>query len=311
MDVLSDILDLVRLQGSLYFRTAFNAPWGVKVPAYKNVARFHLVARGQCWITVDGQEPTIALSTGDLILIPHGSGHTLRDAPDTPAETVERVLEETCYPGEGVLVYGGPDLGNATSLICGHFAFDEAAGHPLLDALPPFIHVKGTESLNVVWLENAMRFMGHEAGTGRIGSEAIVLRLTEIIFIQVIRTYAEGAGAEQRIISGIADPQIGRALAAVHRSPESPWTLENLAREAGLSRTSFVLRFNELMGMTALQYLTRWRTQKARKLLIEDTIPPAEVAARVGYQSEAAFARVFKKHYGVGPATYRRQRAAR
>ena len=316
MDVLSDILALVRLRGSLYFRTAFNAPWGVQVPAYKNVARFHLVVRGQLSIWVAGEAAPVALSSGDLILIPHGLGHTLRDAPDSPAESVERVLEESGYQGEGVLVYGGADRGNATSLICGHFEFDEDANHPLLDALPPFIHVRGTESLNAMWLENAMRFIGHEAGSGKIGSDAIAIRLTEIIFIQVIRTYAESAGGEsaggaQRIMSGLSDPRIGRALTALHRSPEQAWSLASLAREAGLSRTTFVLRFNQLMGMTAAQYLTAWRMQTARKLLVEDTVSPGELAARVGYQSEAAFARVFKKHYGVGPATYRRQRAAR
>ena len=309
MDVLSDILNLVRLRGTLYFRTEFSAPWGVLVPAHNKVARFHLVSRGQCWLTVKGQDQPLALAAGDLVVIPHGLEHTLKDAPDSPVRSVDQVVEESGFTGRGALIYGGEDQNNATSLICGHFAFDEEVSHPLFESLPRYIHIRGSESLNYMWLENAMRFMGQEAGTGKPGSQAIVIKLTEIIFIQIVRAFTELAGAEQQVVAGINDPRIGPALAAIHSNPEQNWTLESLAREAGLSRTSFTERFQKLMGATPLTYLTQWRMQKARRILLEEQVALAEVAERSGYRSEAAFARVFKKFYDMGPASYRRQKA--
>lgn len=306
MDILSDILSGIKMRGSLYFRTEFTPPWGVRVPALHNVARFHLVSRGQSWVRVGEHDRSILLASGDLIVIPHGAEHSLSDAPDTRVFSVDDVVAQAGFTGQGALIYGGADRRNPTCLVCGHFAFDADARHPLLQALPPYIHIRGTDTLNHVWLDEAMRFIGHEAGSDRPGSAAIVNRLSEILFIQAIRAYVTQAGDQAKCLAGLTDPLIGRALRQVHRAPHERWTVAALAREAGLSRTGFAERFSELMGMTPLQYITDWRMQKARQLLAQADMGMIEIAESVGYQSEAAFGRVFKKHFNIGPGAYRR-----
>ena len=310
-DALSDILRALRLRGTIYFRTEFNPPFGVAVPAFSNVARFHLAARGSCWVQVEGEEAPVHLSQGDLIVIPHGAAHVLGDEPDREATGVDDVVETTGFRGDGALVYGGPDEGRATRLICGHFAFDQAVIHPLLDALPPYIHVTGSETLNHAWLENAMKFVSAESLGGQPGHDAIVHRLSEIIFIQVVRIYVARAGGTAGCLAGITDPEIGRALGAMHAAPATPWTVERLAKEAGMSRTSFAVKFARLVGMTPLAYLTHWRMQEASRLLREAREPILTIAERTGYGSEAAFTRAFKKAFAVTPAAYRRQAASR
>jgi AraC-like DNA-binding protein len=306
-DALSDILSALRLRGTIYFRTEFNPPWGVAVPAFRNVARFHLAARSSCWVRVAGEDRPVALAQGDLIVIPHGAAHVLADEPDRDATTVDDVLQKTGYEGGGALVYGGRDEGRSTRLICGHFEFDDAVIHPLLDALPRYIHITGSETLNHVWLENAMKFVSVESLGEQPGSEAIVHRLSEIIFIQVVRIYVERAGGAAGCLAGITDPQIGRALGAMHSSPATAWTVERLAQEAGMSRTSFAVRFARLVGMTPLNYLTHWRMQEARRLLRQTRDPVLAIAECAGYHSEAAFNRAFKKRFAATPAAYRRQ----
>lgn len=306
--MLSDILDALKMRGSLYFRTEFSPPWGVRVPAFSNVARFHLVSRGQCWVKVGERPSAIALAAGDLIVIPHGAAHTLSDDPDTRVFDVDDVVARAGFKGEGSLVYGGDDHGNPACLVCGHFEFDDDVRHPLLQALPPYILIRGTDALNHVWLDEAMRFIGNEAGSDKPGGEAIVNRLSEILFIQAIRAYVTQAGDQAGCLAGMTDPLIGRALRLLHRSPGESWTVAALAAEAGVSRTGFAERFNRLMGTTPLRYLTHWRMQKARQLLADTHTPMIDIAEHVGYQSEAAFGRVFKRQFGIGPGAYRRAR---
>ncbi|MFM9843227.1 MAG: cupin domain-containing protein [Dongiaceae bacterium] len=310
MDVLSQILQTVRLRGSLYFRTEFDPPWGVRVPPYRNVARFHLVIRGECWVRIPGADKSVLLGPGDLVVIPHGAEHVLSDARDSPAVAVDEVVRNAGFTGDGALVYGGLSSGRATNLVCGHFQFDEEAIHPVLQALPPYIHVRGSDSLNYTWLDNAMRFIGLEAWSGRAGSDAIVHRLSEIVFIQVVRAYLDQAGERAPGLAAIADPQISRALSLIHTTPRARLTLELLAREAAMSRTQFAQRFRELMGMTPMDYLTFWRMQLARHRLADGAGNIVEVAADTGYASEAAFSRAFQKTFGMNPSAYRRRARA-
>ncbi len=307
-DALSDILGAVKLRGSIYFRTEFSSPWGVAVPSYKNVARFHLVARGECWVRVEGVEAPARLGQGDLIVIPHGAAHILSDRPKGSAPSVDQVVKDTGFAGEGALVLGGPDGGDATAMLCGHFEFDDNTPHPLLEALPPFIHVTGSETLNQTWLESIMKFATSEAQSDRPGGDAIVYRLSEIIFIQAIRIHVERTGEASGSLAGITDARIGRALSAIHADPIGRWTVESLGREAGMSRTAFAERFRRLIGMAPLAYVTQWRLQHARRQLLESDASIRHVAECAGYGSEAAFIRVFKKHYGSTPAVMRRAR---
>ena len=307
LDLLSDILTRLSLEGTLYFRTAFRPPWGVAVPAFQNVARFHFAHRGACALRVAGTDEIIRLAQGDLALIPHGAGHELFSEDQTaPAVlSLDRVLEESGYDGSGVLVHGGLDETRETQLICGHFSFAAHARHMLLDRLPSCVRIENYGETAGRWMEATLRMIGEEAGGARIGGDLVALKLSETIFIQAIRAFIETEGARVAGIAGFADPQLSRALEAFHRSPSEDWTVERLARAAGLSRTGFAQRFHAVMGVTPLQYLTGWRMQIARQALAEQGCSVAEAAALAGYASESAFSRVFKKEVGVSPSACR------
>lgn len=310
MDILSDILSLLKLQGTLYFRTSFTSPWGVTVPAFEHVARFHFVHRGRCFAHVDGVDAPVPMEQGDLVIITRGAGHTLCcDVKNKAGTPLEQVVRESGFDGTGVLVYGDPDSDLETQLICGHCAFDAEARHPLLDAVPPVIHIRNNGDATQSWLESTLRVIGAEAGRGEPGGDLITIKLTEIIFAQALRTYLSTQGKDRTVFAAIANPQIRRALTAIHADPARSWSVDALAQEAGLSRTSFAGQFKALMSQTPHSYITAWRMQLARGLLVETVLPMIEIAERSGYGSEAAFSRVFKKQFGVPPAKYRRDRA--
>ncbi len=314
MDLLSDVLAQLRLKGTLYFRTAFTSPWGVRVPAFKQVARFHLVHRGNCLVRVEGVPDLIALSQGDLIIITRGAGHSLFCDPANEHEALhlEDVVERSGFTGTGALVFGGePGTNNETQLVCGHFAFDPEAHHPLIDALPPYIHLTSYGDRAGTWLEGTLRMIGGEAGRDLPGGDLIALRLAEIIFAQALRSHLNKAGSDQPVLAGFTDRQIVRALKAVHDTPSHPWTLEELAAIAGMSRTSFAARFSQTLSMSPLAYITHWRLQLAKRALETTDAAIISIAEQVGYHSEAAFGRVFKKHSGIGPAAYRRDHGNR
>lgn len=307
LDLLSDILTHLSLKGVLYFKTSFTPPWGVAVPAYELVARFHFAHRGHCLVTIESTGETVHLAQGDLIIIPHGASHALfhGQSPDAILP-LDRVLEDSGFEGHGVLVYGGGEEEHEeTQLICGHFAFADHAKHILIERLPAYLHVPNYGENAGRWMEATLRLIGDEAGGAKMGGDLIALRMSEVIFAQAIRHFIEDQGAEQAGLDGFADPKLARALTAFHQRPAQQWTVHSLARVAGLSRTGFAQQFSQKLGMTPMQYLTNWRMQIARHSLAERQMAVSEVAAAVGYQSDAAFARVFKKEVGVTPAAYR------
>ncbi|MGB0632164.1 MAG: AraC family transcriptional regulator [Alphaproteobacteria bacterium] len=310
MDLLSDVLKLLDLTGTLYFRTSFRTPWGVSVPEFQNVARFHYAHRGRCFVRVNGATSPLALEQGDLVIVPHGAGHILSDPAEAPAPTVDEVVAQSGFTGKGALVWGGVDNGHETQLICGHFAFDTGARHHLLEALPPAIHIRDYGGSAPDWLENTLRIIGAEAGQATMGADLIAMKLSEIVFAQALRKYLETDGIRQPGLAGYADTRITRALEAMHSEPEHGWTVEELARVAGMSRAAFAGRFNDTLKIPPLTYLTDWRMQTARRMLLDTDIPIIEIAERTGYSSEASFGRVFKKHFEVRPAGYRRKKGA-
>lgn len=309
MDFLSDILSRLQLSGTLYFRTSFTSPWSIRVPEYENVARFHFAHKGRCLVRIKPQEPPVLLEQGDLIIITRGAAHTLFCDPTTeePAAKLETVIEESGFNGSGALVYGEYGTHHETQLICGHFAFDKDAKNLLIEALPSHIHIKNYGEAAGGWMESTLKVIGNEAGREKMGSNLIALKLSEIIFTQAVRTYLETLDEEIPVLSGFADRNISRALAAVHKNPEKSWTLEQLATIAGMSRTSFASRFMKCMSITPLAYITYWRMQIARQQLATTDEPIISVSETAGYKSEAAFSRVFKKHLGLAPASYRRE----
>lgn len=308
MDIVSDILMRTNLRGSLYFHTCFSAPWGVDVPAYQRVARFHYAHVGNCFVRVEGHDGAVDLRQGDLLIVPRGSGHRLFSDPQggDQALPLDRVVELSGFTGQGALVYGASPSQADVRLICGHFAFDDYVRHPLLDRLPPCLVVRNYGEKGGKWMKATLEMIADEAIDGQLGSSIIVMKMSEILFAQALRAYLAQDGAAAQSLAGFADPQILRALTAIHRAPAAPWTLAELAREAGLSRTGFAVRFARKMAVTPMRYLADWRMQLARHQLVHSREGLAEIAAVAGYISQAAFVRTFKKSNGVTPAAFRR-----
>ncbi len=305
MDVLSDVLTSIHLGGGVYFRCEMTSPWGMAIPSTP-VAEFHVIVRGQCWLRLPGQ-PAVALQAGDVVAFLHGGEHALVDAPDSRTQPAEKILEGQSLDNFGPVRHGGG--GPPASILCGYFEFDRDSLHPLVAALPPFIHLRGTGIAEASWLQTALNFMIHETMAAKPGAEAVVGRLAGVLFVQMVRAYLDLAESPPAMLAAIADRQIGAALALMHKQPARGWTLEALARDAGLSRSALAARFLKLVGETPMQYLTMWRMQLARRLLVESALGTAAVAERVGYQSEAAFSKAFKKAVGIGPGAYRRLRS--
>ena len=305
-DALSQILDAVKMRGTVYFHTNFSPPWGVQVPAYSNVARFHMAMRGSCWVRVEGVDTPLHLSTGDLVVIPHGASHILSDTKDRDALGVDEVVAQSGYNGHGALAYGGQQDEQACKLFCGHFEFEDGAVHPVLNALPPYIHIPNTQTMNANWLEAVMRFVSMEVFGEQPGSEAIVHRLSEIIFIQVIRAFVDNVGEDAGCLAAVLNPKFAKCLSQVHQQPDKHWTVETMAYEAGMSRTVFAERFTSLVGMTPLGYVTHWRMQLAKRELVQTDRSIIDIAENVGYGSEAAFNRAFKRQFDQTPGEMRR-----
>ena len=192
-------------------------------------------------------------------------------------------------------------------MVCGHFNFDENASHPLIDALPPHILIKNYGEAAGSWMESTLKVIGAEACRDEMGSDLIGLRMSEIIFAQALRTHLSISGSDKPVLAGFSDPVIARVLQAIHQDPAFSWSLEDLCDIAGMSRTSFVNKFSTCMSTTPLNYITQWRMQIARQLLADTGAPMIDIAEQAGYNSEAAFGRVFKKHFDIAPASYRRQ----
>ena len=312
LDLLSDILTRLSLRGTLYFRTSFTEPWGVRVPAFRDVARFHFAHRGEALVRVGGQMAPVVLAQGDLVIVPHGAAHVLscRHTGSDEALPLDDILTRSGFPGHGTLVWGGEESLSDTQLICGHFALAEGSRHILFERLPPVIHLRGYGDEAGPWLEATLRVIGAEAGGARLGGDLIALKMAEAIFAQAIRTHIEQTRESDCGIAGFADPQLARALTAFHRAPAAAWTVAGLASEAGLSRTGFAERFTARLGVTPMSYVTAWRMQIAREALAVRGLSVAEAAEICGYASESAFSRVFKKEIGLSPAAFRHAGAA-
>ena len=313
LDLLSDILTRLSMRGTLYFRTSFTKPWGVAVPQHEKVARFHYAHRGACMIAVDGLAEPATVEQGDLVIIPHGAPHALYcgHEPEKTVLPLDTVLEDSGYDGSGVLVYGGDDKPvSETQLICGHFSFEKHARHILFERLPPLVHVKNYGEAAGKWMEATLRVIGDEAGGHRMGGDLIALKMSEAILAQAIRSFIESDAAQQSGLSGFSDRNLTLALDAFHKAPHRGWTVETLANAAGMSRTSFAVAFQKQMAITPMDYVTSWRMELAKQALLDPINSLTDVAECVGYASESAFARVFKKETGFTPASFKRSELA-
>ena len=303
MDLLTDILRVLDLRGTVYFRAEFRAPWGMDI-AGGEFANFHLVVDGNCWLRLEGS--LHELQPGDVVLLPHGTRHSLLHLPDGPAVPAPEFLEDVRYSAT-TPVYGGE--GEGTTLICGHFSLDQAGSHPLFSGLPSLLRLSATEGASAQWVTTATELAAAESRTEKLGSTAVVDRIAELLLIQILRGSVESGALSETFMAALADPELRPSLELIHSSPAFPWTLETLCERVHMSRTKFTERFRKATGLAPIQYLTLWRMQRARQDLIaspEATI--STVAERVGYSSEFAFSKAFKRIYGHAPAAARRTR---
>lgn len=305
MDILNDILDTLNLKGALYFRTDFSGPWAVTVPRLEQAARFHLVVQGHCRVEMESGH-AVDLGPGDIILIPKGRSHILADEEGREAPQLETVLQDVGYDGEGVLVVGEKDKTASTQMVCGHFTFRGGADHPILRALPEYVLTTASTRAREPWLDEMLRLVTRRVFADELGSAAAITRLSEIVFIELLRVGINQSGELRAVIDGFKDRQIGRALELIHARPAESWTVEKLAVAVGMSRSRFAERFSELVGTGPMAYLSDWRLQKALSLLDTSRVTIQQVAIQTGYQSPAAFSRAFSGKFGVPPTEYRR-----
>ncbi|MDR5815277.1 MULTISPECIES: AraC family transcriptional regulator [unclassified Caballeronia] len=330
MDALSDVLRLLRLSGAVYLNAEFTAPWCVIghvspalcatfLPRAERVVSYHLIVEGSCWASLtDDPATAMRVDAGELLVVPQGEAHlmgsSLELAPVSADVMVARYLETS--PGEVMRLSYGPDqpdranvtqAAEATRIICGFLACDDMLANPVLSSLPRLFKVDMRNDPHSAWLESSLKFAAAEAAEWRPGSATVLARLSELLFVEAVRRCITAMPADRRgWLAGVGDRFVGKALAALHAQPGHDWTVDELARRVGLSRSAFAQRFTQLLGQAPMQYLGSWRLQVAAQDLLSGPHSIAAVAERVGYDSEAAFNRAFKRQFGMPPASWRR-----
>lgn len=302
-DPLGEALHFLRMNGAFYCRSELTAPWGLTLPPMPGYLWFHVVTAGRLWLETG--DDTAWIQPGDLALVPHGEGHVLGSEPGAAAPGIldlERQLVSERYE---ILRHG--EGGAPTSLICGAVRFEHPAAGSLLEILPKMIHLEASSSPRLEWMQTMLRLMAAEASELRPGGEAVITRLGDILVIQAIRAWMESDPAAQRgWLGALQDPQIGRAISLIHRDPARKWTVASLADELPMSRSAFAARFTELVGEPVMSYVARWRMHVAVAALKDEGATVGQLADRLGYRSEAAFSRAFKRVIGVSPGAVRR-----
>lgn len=319
-DVLPDVLRAVRLTGAVFFDFKLAPPWVAEAPASQEIAdrvmpgaerviEYHLVASGQAWGHAVGDEP-LRLGEGDLLIFPQGDPHVLSSAPGMRAKPDLTLFRRSSSALPFVHELGNQGQDDKSRIICGFLGCDERPFNPLLAALPRVIHLPAARHDPMNWsLASLLDVAARESGRGQPGTENVLARLSELLFVEAIRRYLLALpDTERGWLAGLRDPVVGRALAAIHAAPRDEWTVESLGRTVGASRTALAARFTEMVGHPPMQYVTLWRMQLASRLLRSGQ-QVAEVADAVGYASEAAFSRTFKKLMGVPPAQWKRERS--
>ena len=303
VDPLGEALHFLRMSGIFYTRSEFSAPFGLALPAMEDCLMFHFVTSGRCWLEV-GRERR-QLQPGDLALVPHGKGHRLTSHPTARSRDLFDLPREAVSERYEILRLGGG--GAATSMVCGAVKFDHPAAHQLIALLPPIICIAAYVADDMHWIQSTLRFMASEAKELRPGGETVITRLADILVIQTIRSWiTQDPAAQTGWLGALQDHQIGRAIALVHRDPGRDWSVAALASEVAMSRSAFAARFTELLGEPVMRYVSRWRMHVATTWLKEERAPLGELAERLGYDSEAAFSRAFKRVMGVSPGAIRR-----
>ena len=314
MDVLSTILKTVRLEGAMFYNAEFSEPWSFRAPASMQVAAYlsqeprhviiyHLLTQGHAYANVEGG-PRLRLEAGDIVVFPHGDPHFMGNGRDVEPRDNGAMLEEILTHGLKVARMGGG--GELTRFICGYLVCDPHLSKAFLGGLPPVFKVSIGRDSSGRWLENSIRFSVEHAAASQTGSEIVVAKLSEVLFVETIRRYVDLLPEGQTgWLAGARDPDVGTALALLHRDPSHAWTIADLAKQVGVSRSVLAERFRHFLGVPPMSYLTRWRLQVGAQLLTTTSRSVAEIAVTVGYDSEPAFNRAFKREFGHPPARFR------
>jgi len=317
MDVLSEVLKVVRLEGALFFNAEFSAPWCISqsrstnmapylAPAAGRLIMYHFLTEGRAYARLpDGRREE--LTAGDIVIFPYGDAHVLGNgAPEKPVDTLG-MFAKSLTQGLKLVRFGGG--GEITRFVCGFLACEPRLSEVFLAGLPPMLKVHVAKEPSGQWLEHSIRFSVGEVNGSNAGSGLVLAKLSEVLFVETLRRYINALPPDQiGWLAGARDPVIGQALALLHKEPAHPWTVSNLARRVGLSRTRLAERFRHFLGESPMAYLAQWRLKLGAEILqaTEDSV--AEVAAAVGYGSEAAFNRAFKREFNCPPAQFRRKR---
>lgn len=300
---LDEVLRALPVTGTVFCRARLGRPWGVFANPTQH-AVFHVVVRGGGWVRIEGQRDPVQVSAGDLLLVTRGAAHDMGDAPDGSRVDLYSLVPQLDGSALPCLHHGGD--GEITELLCGKVEFPEHAGHTLVDLFPPLVHLRAGAEGFVDWIEQTLGLVSREVEQNLPGAETVIAKLAEVLFVQIVREYARRLDEHATgWLMAMRDPQITRAMELIHGQPGESLTVDVLARRAGMSRSAFCARFRELVGETPAHYLTRWRVHRACIELSHDDRPIVEVAQEVGYGSERAFAKAFKRVVGKTPREFR------
>ena len=328
-DILSDVLRGVRLRGAVFFYLSLWRQWSTGAPRASEIAsavlpgsehvmEYHVLTRGAGWAAIAGQPP-VRLSAGDIVMFPHGDAHVLSSAPGLEPRLVspdwfvahrgeDRPIPINDRGGANGIAIGTPAPDAETNVVCGFLGCDLHPFNPLIANLPRLMHLRA--DADGAWMIETLRQAVQASCQRRPGNEVVLERISEMMFVHAVRRYLEGMSEQaDGWLAGLRDRYVGRALALLHQAPADAWTVDELGRRVGLSRSALHERFTQLIGQPPMQYLTQWRMQVASKLLSSSTDTVASIALEVGYDSEAAFTRAFKRSVGTPPAAWRRRRA--
>jgi len=314
MDVLSTVLKTVKMEGALFFNAEFSAPWNVRTPASSSLAEYlspdpkhviiyHLLLSGQAHASIEGGE-RVELNAGDIVVFPHGDAHLMGNGPDVAPRDHGQMLQEILAHGLRPAQTGGG--GELTKFVCGYMVCDAQLCKSFLGGLPPVFKVNVGDDSAGQWLENSIRYSVAQALTSKTGTDIVIARLSEVLFVETLRRYlALLPPGEKGWLAGARDPEVGNALALMHRQASEPWSMAKLAKAVGISRSVLAERFRHYLGVPPMAYLTRWRLQVGAHLLRSSNRSVAQIAQEVGYESEPAFNRAFKREFGLPPARFR------
>jgi AraC-like DNA-binding protein len=305
MDVLAEVISLLRIRGRLYGRLEFTAPWGFEFPGEKGICL--MVTRGSCFLGVD-QQALIPLVGGDFVFLPEPERYSLRSSPEFAVRSVLEVSSPEAFQQSRVIRYEGG--GTPTSLIAGCFRFATPESEWLVKYLPPVLHLSASDTRASPWFQATLQFLASEIAEDQPGASVIIDRLAEVLFVQAVRTriHLPDSAGKPNWLRGLADPKIRAALRLMYTEPERAWTVPELARNVSMSRSAFAAHFRALVGETPLDHLTQWRMVRAASMLREDrSAKLAALASAVGYESESAFGKVFRRVMGVSPGKYRQE----